>query len=145
MGRKTVQIALGGSGVVALAIAMYLIGWHSGIAAAAPTVSSAPPAAAFAQAPRTLQELIPLPNPSQREPGQGQSQECKPIVLFYYQGRLYQLQLGPEGTQGAQPQSPPEYFPITPYQGPAIPGFPIPLPPGGSPDSPGFRPVNPRF
>ncbi len=138
MVRKIILILLGGSAVAALAVAMYLLGWHSGSAAAAPRVSSVAPITTLAQVPRTLPELIP-------SPGQAQTQDCKPIVLFYYQGKLYQLQLGPEGGLQGAPQSPPEYFPLTPYQGPAIPGLPFPVPPGGSPDSPGFKPVNPRF
>ncbi len=146
MGRRVILIVLAGSGLAAFALLMYLVGWHSGMAVAAAQAQTVRPGAAFTQAPQvpqTLQELIPLPGPNQPEQGPGQSQNCKPIVLFYYQGKLYQLQLGPEGQQGV-PSSPPEYFPLTPYQGPQIPGLPF-TPPGGSPDSPGFKPVNPRF
>ncbi len=140
MDRKPWMLALGGCGLAAFASAMFLLGRYSAVAAAPPRSPSIAPAVAFAQVPRTFQELIPGPN----QPGQGQAQECKPVVLLYYQGRLYQLQLGPEGHQG-QPSSPPEYFPMTPYQGPALPGLPFPMPPGGSPETPGIPPVSPRF
>ncbi len=142
MVRKMLGIALGACGLTALALTMYLLGFRSGVTAAATRVSPPPPLVVVTQGPRSLQELIPSPGPSQ--PEQGQGQDCKPIVLFYYQGRLYQLQLGPEGQQGP-PSSPPEYFPLTPYRGPALPGLPFPVPPSGSPESPGFQPVNPRF
>jgi hypothetical protein len=141
MDRKTGLIVLGGCGVLALAIAMFMLGRHTGLAAAASRGPVVPPAATLTQTPRSLQELLPQPGPSQ--PGEGQG-NCKPIVLFYYQGRLYQIQLGPEGQQGTPtPSSPPEYFPITPYQGPAIPGLPFPMP--NMPGSPGLPPVGPRF
>lgn len=144
MMRKTLLIALVGGGLAAFGILMYLIGWHSGVTAAAASVPPVPSVKVSTQVPPTLQELIPLA-PNRQERGQGQNQNCTPVVLFYYQGRLYQLQLGPEGHQGT-PTSPPEFFPLQPYQGPQIPGLPFtPAPPGGAPNSPGFRPVNPRF
>ncbi len=140
MDRKTGLVLLGGCGVLVLVVTMFLLGRYSGLAAAASRGPAVSPAATLTQSPRTLQELLPQPGPNQ--PGEGQGKDCKPIVLFYYQGRLYQIQLGPEGQQGMPtPSSPPEYFPITPYQGPAIPGLPFPMSPG----SPGLPPVGPRF
>lgn len=146
MVRKAVLVTLGGLALAAFGVLLYTVAWHAGMASAATQAHAARSAAVFTQAPPTLQELIPLPGPNQHEPGQGQGKDCKPVVLFYYQGRLYQLQLGgPEGQHGA-PSSPPEYFPLTPYQGPQIPGLPFgPTPPGGGPEAPGFKPVNPRF
>jgi len=145
MGRKLATIGLVGSGMVVLAVIMYMLGWHSAKATAAARSSALPPITTIAQVPRTFQDLIPQPGPNQLGPGVGQGQECKPMVLLYYQGRLYQLQLGPDNGQQGGPQSPPEYFPITPYQGPAIPGLPFPVPPEGNPTLPGIKPVNPRF
>lgn len=142
MDRKPWMIALGGCALAAFAIAMFLLGRSSGLAAAAPPKPSFAPTITFAQVPRTFQDLVPPLGPNSQGPGQ--AQDCKPMVLLYYQGRLYQLQLGPEGQQG-QPSSPPEYFPMTPYQGPAIPGLPFPTPPGGNQQAPGLPPVSPRF
>lgn len=95
----------------------------------------------FAQAP-PLQEFIPLPGPGQqpdmRSPQQGQD-DCQ-TILFYHNGRLYQLRPGQGPEQGpGRPGSPPEFFQLNPYQGPAIPGLPQ------QPDQgPNFRPVQPR-
>ncbi|MBI4277603.1 MAG: hypothetical protein HY660_04025 [Armatimonadetes bacterium] len=84
-----------------------------------------------------------------------QNQDCEPIILFYHQGRLYQLQPGPGQRPGpGRPSSPPEFFPLRPYQGPSIPGLPgvpgVPNVPGApwqtpGPQEPGFRPQTPRF
>jgi hypothetical protein len=79
------------------------------------------------------QELVPVPNMprtgQQPLPGFG-NQDCGKI-LFYYQGRLYQLQPGPAPRNGGNP----EFYFMQPYQGPPIPGFPSPLAP--SPDQQG--------
>ncbi|MDR7455649.1 MAG: hypothetical protein QN137_14380, partial [Armatimonadota bacterium] len=48
--------------------------------------------------PPTLREFIPIPGPGQQMPGQQPGQEngeCEPIILFYHNGQLYQLQPGP--------------------------------------------------
>ncbi|MDR7420359.1 MAG: hypothetical protein QN178_15770 [Armatimonadota bacterium] len=96
--------------------------------------------------PPTLREFIPIPGPGDQTPGQrpgNESGECEPIILFYHNGQLYQLRpgQGPQDGQG-RPGAPPEFFHMNPYQGPAIPGLPMPAP---RPDrGPGFSPVNPR-
>lgn len=128
-------------GLVFFGILIFVAGWYAGTRSLA---HAAPPAASLAQAP-PLQEMIPLPGPNQG-PGPGQDQ-CEPLILFYYQGRLYRLMPGPQNQQG-RPSSPPEYFPLQPYQGPQIPGLPFQLPPGTTPQpqqGPGFQPVQPRF
>lgn len=104
----------------------------------------------LAQAAPPLQEFIPLPGPGQQQPGQGpqpqQGQEECQVILFYYNGRLYRLTPGPQDGPG-RPGSPPEFFHLNPYQGPAIPGLPQPF--QGPPNQPGgpepnFIPVPPR-
>ncbi|MGH2349265.1 MAG: hypothetical protein ACRDFT_07375 [bacterium] len=156
MARRTVVTLLVGVGVVALGALLYVAGFHAGAqGAAANATGHVPVAAAPVQTPPPLQEFIPLPMPGRPEnqPGQGnqQGQDCEPVILFYFEGRLYQLQpgQGPEGQRG-RPGSPPEYFPLTPYQGPAIPGLPgVPFGPGPGTPAPGnppnFQPQNPRF
>lgn len=133
----------------AFGVLMYLAGWAAGSHAS--VAQSHPlPVATAAQNPVPFQEVIPLPTPDERQ-GQGQGQDCQPIILFYYQGRLYQLMPGPQGQQG-RPGSPPEFFPLRPYQGPAIPGLPFgpqtPFGPQGPQPRlapPPFQPVQPRF
>jgi hypothetical protein len=92
--------------------------------------------------PPQIREFVPLPGPGQQMPGQQPQQQdgqCEPIILFYYNGKLYQLKPGPGPQNGpGRPGTPPEFFYLNPYQGPAIPGLPIP------PQGPGFAPVNPR-
>lgn len=144
MTQRTVRAVLIGSGVLTFGIVMFAAGWFLAgpPQAGAQSVVRAIPA----QSPPPIQEMIPLaPGPDQ---GQGEGQECEPVILFYYQGRLYRLMPGPQQDQQGRPGSPPEYFPIQPYQGPAIPGLPFQLPPGGAPrvpQGPGFQPVQPRF
>jgi hypothetical protein len=93
--------------------------------------------------PPTIQEFVPLPIPGDQTPGQRpqpQQGECEPIILFYYNGQLYQLQPGPGPQDGpGRPTAPPEFYRLNPYQGPPIPGLPFPQDRG-----PGFSPVNPR-
>ncbi len=170
MARRTGLMLILGGAIVALGVVMYVVGFHAGSQAAAahaalnPSSASGsgigPVAAATVQSPPPLQEFIPLPMPGQGrddQPGRGnqQGQDCEPVILFYYQGRLYQLRpgQGPQGQRGV-PGSPPEYFPLTPYQGPAIPGLPgIPFGPQPGPGAPtpipgnppNFQPQNPRF
>lgn len=88
-------------------------------------------------------EFIPLPptgvQPDQQAPGAG-GQDCDRI-LYFYQGRLYQLRPGPTPRNGGNP----EFYFMDPYQGPQIPGFPSPQAPGLTPpDMPG-QPVPPTF
>lgn len=147
MSRRTGHLILTTAGVIAFGVLMYLAGWMMGAHATAAATPSQLPLAVPAQTPPPLQELIPLPSPDEQL-GRGQQQEgqdCQPIILFYHQGQLYQLMPGPQGQQG-RPGSPPEYFPLRPYQGPQIPGLPFRQIPGSPvPQSPGFQPVNPRF
>lgn len=142
--RRSALIILLVGGAALFGGLMYLAGWHAGIASAQPSVVSATPAQNLPVQP----EIIPLPGPDRQGPGQqpmpGQGQECEPIILFYYQGRLYQLMPGPNNQPGL-PGSPPEYFPLTPYQGPQIPGLPFGPGPSPMPQGPGFQPVQPRF
>lgn len=111
----------------------------------APTPFSAPqvPQTGPGQTP-PLREFIPLPGPGNQTPGQRPQQqngECEPVILFYHNGQLYQMRpgQGPQDGQG-RPGTPPEFYQLNPYQGPAIPGLPAPRPDRG----PGFTPVNPR-
>ncbi len=139
MGRRLVLAGVM-IGAAAAAAGLYLAGWQAGAVAA-----RRPTAAVPAQAVPVQPEFIPLPGPQGQGPGQqpvpGQG-ECDPVILFYYQGRLYQLMPGPDGQPGV-PGSPPEYFPLRPYQGPRIPG--LPFAPAPAPQAPGFQPVQPRF
>ncbi len=142
--RRSATIAMV-AGTLALGGALYVAGWHAGAAAAR---SGPVPAAVPVQNLPAMPEFIPLPGPDQQGPGQqlmpGQGQECDPVILFYHEGRLYQLMPGPDNRPG-MPGSPPEYFPLRPYQGPQIPGLPFGPSPQQSPQSPGFQPVQPRF
>lgn len=92
-------------------------------------------------------EFIPVPytgndaGPHNPAPGLG-GQNCDRI-LYFYQGRLYQLRPGPTPRNGGNP----EFFFMEPYEGPQIPGFPAPGPmiPGAPiPDLPG-QPLPPTF
>jgi hypothetical protein len=82
-------------------------------------------------------EFVPVPplnqpgnNPSQAPfPGNGsQAQQNCDKILFFYQGRLYQLRPGPMPRNGGNP----EFFFMQPYDGPQVPGFP--QSPGPAPD-----------
>ena len=87
-------------------------------------------------APLNPREFVPVPPlnqpgnvPSQAPfPGTGSQQDCD-RVLFFYQGRLYQLRPGPMPRNGGNP----EFFYMPPYGGPQVPGFPQ-APPGSGPD-----------
>jgi len=87
-------------------------------------------------APINPREFVPIPplnqpgtNPGQAPfPGNGSQQNCDK-VLFFYQGRLYQLRPGPMPRNGGNP----EFFYMQPYDGPQVPGFPQ-MGPGGGPD-----------
>ncbi|TMI73118.1 MAG: hypothetical protein E6H05_10230 [Bacillati bacterium ANGP1] len=149
--RKVAYGVIGAGVIAALGVFIYLAGWHAGAAlhqtmqgaaAAQPAAVSAIPAQNLPVQP----EIIPFPGPDRQGPGQGQGQgqDCQPIILFYYQGRLYQLMPGPDNPPG-MPGSPPEYFPLRPYQGPQIPGLPFGPAPQPFQQPPGFQPVQPRF
>lgn len=87
-------------------------------------------------APINPREFVPVPPlnqpgnvPSQAPfPGTGSQQNCD-RVLFFYQGRLYQLRPGPMPRNGGNP----EFFYMQPYDGPQVPGFPQ-MGPGNGPD-----------
>lgn len=136
MQRFTVHLVVGG--IILFGTVMYLAGWHAA-AAARPAPVAATPVQGFPQP-----KIFPLPLPNDRTPSPGQNAECKPIILFYYQGQLYELMPGLDDQPGA-PTSPPEYFPLRPYQGPQIPGLPFAPSPQPGPHLPGFKPVQPRF
>lgn len=63
-----------------------------------------------------MREFIPLPSPDSRRP-QPQQGECEPVILFYHEGRLYQLKPGPKDGRGS-PGAPPEFYEMKPYQAP---------------------------
>jgi hypothetical protein len=145
MTARTVRFALITGAVAVFGGLMFGAGWlAAGRPAAGRAAFAVPVPVLPAQAP--LQEMIPFPAPG---PGSGQGgEECEPLILFYHQGRLYRLMPGPQRDGQGRPGSPPEYFPLQPYQGPPIPGLPFQLPPGGrppAPPGPGFQPVQPRF
>lgn len=87
-------------------------------------------------APLNPREFVPVPPlnqpgnvPGQAPfPGNGAQQNCDRI-LFFYQGRLFQLRPGPMPRNGGNP----EFFYMQPYDGPQVPGFPQ-APPGSGPD-----------
>jgi len=117
------------TGLGGLAVAS---GWYPGPGRPAGHASAAAAPAQPAQgAPINPKEFVPIPNnpgnnPAQAPfPGQGSQQNCDRI-LFFYQGRLYQLRPGLMPPNGGNP----EFFYMQPYEGPAIPGFPAPMIPG---------------
>src|SRR3989304_3076223 len=100
-----------------------------------------------------LQEFVPLPGPARPQPDQGpglqQGQDDCQTILFYFNGQLYRLMPGPGPQDGpGRPGSPPEFFRLDPYRGPAIPGrpqpFPQPFPQRPEGPQPNFQPVLPR-
>ncbi len=100
-----------------------------------------------------LQEFVPLPGPARPQPDQGpapqQGQDDCQIILFYHNGQLYRLMPGPGPQDGpGRPGSPPEFFRLDPYRGPAIPGlpqpFPQPFPQRPEGPQPNFQPALPR-
>jgi len=79
-------------------------------------------------------------NPGSQGPSSsGGGQDCNGKILFFYQGRLYQLNPGPMPPNGGNP----EFFYMQPYQGPQIPGFPEPNAP--SEPIPGLPSIPPTF
>ncbi len=79
-----------------------------------------------------------IPGAQQPSSGGG-GQDCNGKVLFFYQGRLYQLSPGPMPPNGGNP----EFFFMQPYQGPQIPGFPEQNGPSGP--TPGLPSIPPTF
>ncbi len=139
-------IVIGGAAGALMSV-LATAGWRSGMAAHASPVIVLQAAATQQQPtpPPTLnpKEFIQLPQPGpqqdQQAPGAGGG-DCDKI-LYFYQGRLYQLRPGPTPRNGGNP----EFYFMDPYQGPQIPGFPSPQAPGLTPpDMPG-QPVPPTF
>ncbi|MDI6772923.1 MAG: hypothetical protein QME77_10110 [bacterium] len=92
---------------------LLLAGVAIGVGGASQTVLQAPQPGG----PSTeMREFIPLPSPENQRP-QPQQGECEPVILFYHEGRLYQLRPGPKDGQG-RPGAPPEFYQMNPYQGP---------------------------
>jgi len=111
-------------------------GWRFGAAAYAKDIIVLPVSPAQSQ-PLNPNEFVPIPNPQNGQgpgpqaPGPGAGgQDCDKI-LYFYQGRLYQLRPGPMPRGGGNP----EFYFMQPYEGPQIPGFPIPGP--MTPEMPG--------
>jgi len=104
-------------------------GWRAGAAAHGHDVIMVP-ASPTQGLPFNPKEFIPVPNPQQGQdqgpgvpsPGAG-GQDCDKI-LYFFQGKLYQLRPGPMPKGGGNP----EFYYMQPYQGPQIPGFPTPGP-----------------
>ncbi len=98
-----------------------------------------------------LPEFVPLPGPARPQPDQGpapqQGEDCQ-TILFFHNGQLYRLVPGPGPQDGpGQPTSPPEFYRLEPYRGPAFPGLPQPFPqpfPQRPGPEPNFRPALPR-
>jgi hypothetical protein len=141
-------IVLGGlAGVLAMGGIATAWGWRAGAAARGNEIIVVRARPAQAQAP-TLnpREFVPVPNTGNL-PGTGQQpaagtggQNCDRI-LYFYQGRLYELRPGPMPPNGGNP----EFFFMQPYNGPQIPGFPQPEPgTPGIPNMPG-QPVPPTL
>jgi len=124
-------------------------GWRAGAAAHGHDLILVPARPVQAQAPAlNPKEFIPLPNngngpgpgPQPLVPGTDGAQNCDKI-LYFYQGKLFQLRPGPMPRNGGNP----EFFFMQPYEGPQIPGFPGPAVPGApSPGLPG-QPVPPTL
>ncbi len=89
-----------------------------GIAYAAATSMTAQQAPPPAQSLPEMREFIPLPGPG-GERAQSQQGECEPTILFYHEGQLYQLRPGPQDERGL-PGAPPEFYRMSPYQGPRL-------------------------
>ena len=90
-------------------------------------------------------EFVPMPPQSGQDQGPGMpspgagGQNCDKI-LYFFQGKLYQLRPGPMPKNGGNP----EFYYMQPYEGPQIPGFPSPGPQiPGMPD-PNMGPSTPR-
>jgi hypothetical protein len=94
-------------------------------------------------------EFVPVP-PQRQDPGPGAptpgapppgagGQNCDKI-LYFYQGKLYQLRPGPMPRNGGNP----EFYYMQPYDGPQIPGFPTPGPMVPGVPDPNRGPTAPR-
>ena len=114
-------------------------GWRASAAASGHNVLVVPANPAQGT-PFLPKEFIPLPNPNDQGQGPGMpapgGQDCDKI-LYFYQGKLFQLRPGPMPRGGN-----PEFYYMQPYEGPQIPGFPVPGPmsppmPMPMPDLPG--------
>lgn len=110
--------------------------WHTG-ATIQRHAATVPPVRVVQDLPKQVlpkeftlpKEFIPVPpqngqdqGPGVPSPGAG-GQNCDKI-LYFYQGKLYQLRPGPMPRNGGNP----EFYYMQPYEGPQIPGFPTPGP-----------------
>jgi hypothetical protein len=125
--------------LVAFGGVMYQAGRGAGASAQLAAVSAMP-----AQQLPVRPEMVPFPAPGRPDQTQTQGQDCQPLILLYHDGKLYQLMPGPDNQPGGS-GSPPEYYPLRPYQGPQIPGLPFGPFPTPAPQGPGFQPLQPRF
>jgi hypothetical protein len=127
-------IAVGAAGAAAAAGATAMAWAHHHSGGEAPIELIVRPAQGTPINPKEFTPIPPLNqpgnNPSQFPfPGNGsQSQQNCDRILFFYQGRIYQLRPGPMPRNGGNP----EFFYMQPYEGPQIPGFP--QGPGNGPD-----------
>lgn len=106
-------------------------GWRAGAAAGGHDVIVIPAHEAQG-APFIPKEFVPIPNPQHGQdqgpglpsPGAGGQPDCDKI-LYFYQGKIFQLRPGPMPRGGG---GNPEFYYMQPYEGPQIPGFPTPGP-----------------
>ena len=129
------------AGLVAFGGVMYQAGRGAG-ASAQLAAGSATPVQQLPVRPDSVP--FPFPAPGRPDQNQTQGQDCQPLILLYHDGKLYQLMPGPDNQPGGS-GSPPEYYPLRPYQGPQIPGLPFGPLPTPAPQGPGFQPLQPRF
>jgi len=148
-------IAIGGAASLLIVGGLAAVwGWRAGATAAGREVIAIPtgvqiqvPGSTPNEAPNP-REFAPVPNMPGNLPGQGPDQSpgaggqnCDKI-LFFYNGKLYQLRPGEMPKNGNNP----EFFFMQPYQGPSIPGFPEQTEPGApAPGVPTPQQLPPTF
>jgi len=150
MGDRATRMLVLGIVVGALAALLFVAGpavawgWRFGVAAHDQGLVL--PVSPAQGQPLNPKEFVPIPDPQNGQgpgpqaPGPGAGgQDCDKI-LYFYQGRLYQLRPGPMPRGGGNP----EFYFMQPYEGPQIPGFPIPGPMGPEMPGPGVPGQLPR-
>jgi hypothetical protein len=126
-GRGVRMLVLGIVAILVIGWVAAAHGWRAGAAAGGHDVILVP-ASPTQGLPFDPKEFVPVPSPQQGpgpgmpSPGAG-GQDCDKI-LYFFQGKLYQLRPGPMPKGGGNP----EFYFMQPYQGPQIPGFPTPGP-----------------